>query len=152
MQSKKKVAAVITDVFFGLEDHGIMSFSIALEFVSGASQSFGSINLSAPGSSQDLYNTICSIFCVRDIDKIIGLRCYALYCFGEYNERIEGIETEGGNRFTLTSFMKKYDPTIQNPLERAKQHQFDEIERSVQKILTASKKVESLVTNYTSWD
>ncbi len=152
MQNKKK-AAVITDVFYGLEDHGILTCSIKLKFdEGGSSQSFGGVNLSAGGSGQDFLYSICRLFRVQDLESIIGKRCYALYCFGNYNELIEGIEVCGGERFTLTSFMKKYNPTIQNPLEREKQLQFNEIERSVTRILNASKKVEALVKTYSSWE
>lgn len=153
MQNNKKRAAVVTDVFYGLEEHGILSCSIMLEFVvGGASQSFGGVNLSAKGSGVDFYNSICRLFRVQDLDQIVGKRCYALYCFGNYNEHIEGIETEYGDRFTLTKFMRKYDPTIKDPLEKEKQRQFDVIEHSVERIMNASKKIKDLVSIYSNWE
>lgn len=144
MQSKKR-AAVITDVFYGLEDHGILSCNLSLEFiVGGTTQLFGGVNLSAPGSGVDFYNSICRLFRAQDLEQIIGKRCYALYCFGNNNEPIEGIETEYGNRFTLTSFMKRYDSTILSPIEKMKQRYFDEIERSKDRIMNAATQLKFL--------
>lgn len=152
MQNKKR-AAVVTDVFYGLEDHGILSCSIKLEFdVGGTNQSFGGVNLSAEGSGQDFLYSICNLFRVRELDQIIGKRCKALYCFGRYNERIEGIENEYGDRFTLTSFMKKYDSTILSPLEKERENYFAEINRSVERIWNASKSIDALEANYTNWE
>jgi hypothetical protein len=104
----------IRKVFFGKEDHGILTCSIDIDF--GVShQSFGNLGLGHLG--KDFVRGLCDVFGVAKLDKLVGKKCYALRCSTEWNTPIEGLETESGRRFLLTEWRKKHFPETKSALE-----------------------------------
>jgi hypothetical protein len=148
MENRNRRLATVQDVFYGTEVHGILTCNIYLD-IKGGIQSFGGVNLNKE-SGLRFQREICSLFGVTDIQQITGKECIALFSFGGYSEPVEGIETIRG-RLTLTSFIRKSNPKFKSPLDREKDRLFQEIDRSVQKIIEASKKIETLDETYFDW-
>lgn len=145
-----RVPATIVDVFYGKEDHGILTCYITLTFKSGGTQAFGGLRLEEV-SGKDFCRRVCDIFNVSSLNDLINKSCYGLFCFGDYNEMIEGIESPNGKRFTLTTFSKIYDTQAQTPLERRQKSLEQEIERAQQTIIDNKRVLVSLKKRYTNW-
>lgn len=142
--------ATVTNVSYGIEDHGMLTCYVHLSIHDGGVQGFGGLDLQGT-QGPDFVKSICDLFNVQDLEDAIGKQCYALYSFGYLNEMIEGLETEDGKRFTITSFAKKHDLTTQSRLERETQSRLLTIESlqfRIQRELEALKELES---QYIDW-
>jgi hypothetical protein len=151
MENRKRRAATIKSVSYGLEDHGILTCYIALEYKDGGYQSFGGLELRAEDSGPDFYNSICSLFGVSEIELAVGSKCFALSSFGKLNERIEGLENESGNRFLLTIFAQRYETDVLSPLDREKQRYYNQISFAKERIADAMNNLATLDSEYTDW-
>lgn len=147
---KKKRAATIVNVSYGVEDHGMLTCHVYLSMDDGAHQAFGGLDLQG-NQGPDFVQSICKLFNVQDLEDAIGKRCYALCSFGYLNETIEGLENESGNRFTITSFSKKYDATVQSRLEREMQSRLLTIESLKSRLRREADMLISLKNQYTDW-
>ncbi len=111
----------VQDVFFGIEDHGILTISIRLDF-GGSEQSFGNIGLcyndrennrwlDEDGAGMTFIYRILEFFGVTEFPKIEGKTVYALK--KDYFSMIDGLERtkfEGGKRFLLDDWKKQFWP------------------------------------------
>jgi hypothetical protein len=152
MEDRTRQAAVVRDVFYGTEDHGIFTCYIRLDFESGGTQSFGGLFLDKERKGPDFYRTVCSMFGVNELKEIVGKRCYGLYCFGYLNDQIEGIEVENGRRLTITGFARRYDKDVKTPLDREKERHYNDIKWAERRIYEAARKLGTLDKEYKSWE
>jgi len=148
---EKKVLAKIQDVFYGVEDHGVFTCYIRLS-MNGVTQSFGGLFLDKEKKGPDYYRSLCSLFAVRELKELVGKQCFALYCFGNNNETIEGLETMGGFRFTLTKFSRKYYKDVKSPLEKREEHLRNEIVQLQERIKSNRSTLKNLKKTYTDWE
>lgn len=122
--------ATITDVFYGKEDHGILTISIGLDFDDGGHQGFGGLCLSEP-LAEDFERCVCAIFNARKLDELKGRRCRALFNFKGWNENIAALETGSPGagqgvagsrlsilRFTINTWRKRHFPETTSVLEQ----------------------------------
>lgn len=151
MEDRTKVGAVVSNVHYGTEDHGIWTCYITLKFDAGYTQSFGGLYLDKEKKGPDFYRQVCRLFGVNELPEIIGKRCSGLYCFGYNNETIEGLETERG-RLTITGFARKYDPSVKSPLDREKERHYNDIKWAERRIFESARKLKTLDQEYKSWE
>jgi hypothetical protein len=102
-------AGVISEVFYGKEDHGILTCSVRVNF-DGSTQSFGGIAFESCKIADDFVADLCRTFAVEKLDELRGLACVAYRCFPYNNEPIEALEALSGARFTLTGWRRKHWP------------------------------------------
>ena len=123
----KKELGKITKVFFGKEDHDILSFMIHFDF-GGSGQGFGGYCLDTfdkdkkkrvgCAAGTDLILRLLDLFNVKTLDEIIGKNAYVIRG-GEstgWNSPIIGIETppfEGGKRFMIEDWKQDWFPNTE---------------------------------------
>lgn len=109
MNERQRELGTIDDVWSGVEDHGVLTCNIGVNF-GGTHQGFGGLCLD-PESLKAFVAELCEAFGVRDREALVGQRCYALRALGEWNEPIERLESLGtGRRFTITGFRRRHYP------------------------------------------
>ena len=115
-----KELAKVENVFFGIEDHGILTFIIYLDY-GGSSQGFGNIGLSYHDRERDMwldekgagmtmiYN-ILGFFGVRQFEHIKGKTVYAIKDERDNVIGLERTKFDGGAKFMLDDWRKKFWP------------------------------------------
>jgi hypothetical protein len=117
-----KKLAKVASVKLHIEDHGILTISISLDF-GGIHQGFGGYSLDTYDKEKKRrvgtdYGTewilrLLNLFAVTSLDEIKGRSVYALYEKDEWNAFIEGLEMpefDGGKRFVPKEMRKEYFP------------------------------------------
>lgn len=152
MIDKKREPGIIENFSSGKEDHGIYTCSIGIGFKSSY-QGFGNICL----DEKLLFhfkNEVCKIFKVKTTKELIGKECFALRCFGDWGDTIEGLENPlNGKRFIIRNWCLKYIPDYkdESPLERRRKHCLSRIESAYRQISSAEKELQTIDSNYTEW-
>lgn len=145
----KRERGTIENVFFGTEDHGILTCSVGIDF-GGSFQYFGNIALDEK-LGKDFVERLCSTFSVRDLRALNGLPVFALRCFGGWNESIEGLEAESGQRFILTEWRRRHFPSSLDPLQQARESGERTIASCQRRIADERKRLAQLDADYTAW-
>lgn len=126
MNNNYRQEGIISKVFFGKEDHGILTCMVYLDFA-GSSQGFGCLAFSDPNKGVHFVNSLCSIFDINEVGPDVNWvlrdrRCIALRCFGNFSDPIEGLENpENGKKFTITEWCRIFDKDAPDPLQRQQQ-------------------------------
>jgi hypothetical protein len=102
-RSDGRIKTSIKEVFYGKEDHGILTCAIRLE----NHNSFGMLCLDEK-TGPDFVKSLCEVFGVRDPEALIGMECYTLSCFPFTSEPYEGLEAPSGLRFLISEWRKKH--------------------------------------------
>lgn len=155
MSDRKREAGTIDSVFCGIEDHGIQTVYIYFKYDRGGCQAFGGFHLGHSSEDKvckDFVREICYLFNVPKLEDIKGKSGFALKCFGGFNETIEGLENEYGQRFTLTSWSKKHHKDIRNPFEIQKEALEGRILSAKRTIEESKEELKTLKKRYTDWD
>lgn len=148
-EDSKREPGTIVSVWSGREDHDILTCSIRIDF-KGSTQAFGNICLNEellPSFVQD----ICNTFSVNSLDELEGKQCYALRCFGFWNDLIEGLESMDGKRFTLTSWRKKHFSNVQNPLQHRINSLKSDYDSHIRRANSISQELKEIEKDYTDW-
>jgi len=147
---EKRILGIITNVWSGVEDHGILTCSIQVDFSRGGVQSFGNLCLTEE-TMADFIKSLCKTFGVNDIKELTGKQCYVLKCFSHFNEPIEGLEALDGERFTISSWRKRVFPDFKSAYEE----RIDSIKRRIDSNLNSVRnsvaELASLEKDYTDW-
>jgi hypothetical protein len=141
----------IESVFYGQEDHGILTCSVMISS-GGGCQGFGQLCLD-PITGPDFLHELCDVFDVHDHELLKGQECYALRNFEHYNCPIEGLEAMSGKRFTLTAFIRKHWPDkAQSPLERERQRHEQEIVFLQRRLKEERSRLACVDEGYVDWE
>jgi len=110
--NEKKIAK-ITGVRLEIEDHGILTIGIGLDY-GGVHQTYGGYGLDSYDKKTNerigtRYGTECILRLIRafgttTLEEITGRYCYAHFASSTYNELVEAIETlepDGSVRFSF---------------------------------------------------
>ncbi len=148
----KREEAVVGEVFYGIEDHGILTCSLGMHLgASGGSyQSFGNICLDKENTGPDFKKALAEFFGCS-FDAIKGQKCYALRCFSGCNEGIEGLELENGRRFILTEWRRRHWPKTPNPLEARRASLVQQIDNWTRRVQECSRELAMVESDYTEW-
>src|SRR5574342_1403891 len=92
----------IIDIFFGEEDHGILTCIVYIQFSkNGSQQGFGALAFKSDLHANDFVQDLCNLFEVEKLHQLKDKECYALRCFGE-RDYIEGLENpKTGKKFLI---------------------------------------------------
>ena len=151
---------VIAATHYGVEDHGILTCSIQIEFDDHGSQGFGNLCLN-PTIGPDFVKSVCETFSLsfsddlqKSLKQMVGLRCFGLYCFGKHNESIEGLEDMvTGRRFLLTQWRRKHFPKkTPSPLEAARNELKSQIVNAWAVVKRAEAELKDLDNKYYDWE
>lgn len=140
----------IEKIFDGPEDHGIDTVSIGVDFGS-AHQAFGNLCL---GKYRDSFvKELCETFGVGSIVELEGKECFALRCWGFWNDTIEGLESvETGRRFTITGWRKRNKiPGPESPLAARKESLTREILFLDRKKAQLTSELNDIRIDYEDW-
>lgn len=112
----------VGSVFFGLEDHGILSFMIHLDF-GGTGQGFGGYALDGyskekkrrigTAAGTDLVLRLLTLFGVRTLEEIKGRSVFALRESVQISAKIIGLrlpEFDGGTEFLIEDWQNEFYP------------------------------------------
>jgi hypothetical protein len=112
----------VTSVRLGLEDHGILTLWLTLNF-GGKSQGFGGYALSEWSKAEDrqighaagtdYILRMLEFFGVDTLEKIVGRPVYALRAKDALNEPIVGLETppfDGDRAFLVSAWQRRWFP------------------------------------------
>jgi hypothetical protein len=153
MKDGKREFGTISSVKSGKEDHDILTCSVGVDF-SGGHQGFGNLIL-----DEDLIvsfeRELCEAFGVRATKELVGKKCFALRCFGHWNDNIEGLESlDTGKRFTLNGWRKRNVKNFEviSPLEQRKKSLHANIEWARRRIADSELELARIDKEYTSWD
>ena len=148
----KKESATIIGYWYGGEDHGILTCWITLKYDLGGQQGFGGLILGSKTIGDDFVRQVCRLFYVTDLSQLAGKKCKALFSFGNWNESIEGLENEEGERFTLYNFREKHWPNdTKNHFDSEKDRLQREIDRAQERMSEVKGKLKGLKAGYTDW-
>jgi len=111
----------VSSVFFGFEDHHILTMSIMLDF-GGTGQGFGGYVLDTyseekkmrvgTASGTDFVLKILNLFEVKHLDAIVGKPVFALYDTNEYTGKIVGLKTpafDGARTFFVKEWQREME-------------------------------------------
>lgn len=112
----EREVGVIRDVFYGKEDHSILTCSVMVAFDTGV-QGFGGVAFENRPLADDFVADLCRTFGVGTLNELRGLACVAYRCFPYNNELIEALEAPSGARFALTAWRRKHWPDAPDPKE-----------------------------------
>lgn len=152
--SDTKQKGKITRVNYGVEDHGILTSWVFVEFDGGGSQQgFGGLVFSeetGPAWKQ----SIADLFGVKTFGEIIGRKCWALRSFPIHNEPIEGLETLKGKRFTITQFRRRWHPGEYdgNVLDDRIKSYKQEIVHHERRITWAKEAIDRAASEFVDWN
>ena len=137
--------------FVGKEDHGIMTVQIPVSF-RGSGQGFGGLCLD-DGLDKPFVRDLCEAFGVRDVLRLEGAECYALRCWGFWNDRIEGLESVAtGRRFTLTGFCRRHiGKAVLSPIELRAKSILSEIAWAERRAAEELEKLAKVRVGYIDW-
>jgi hypothetical protein len=144
--------AVIDKVFYGTEDHGILTCCLYLRFGTGGSgQGFGNLVLDAK-TGLDFKQSLSEFF-GKPFDAIVGSKCFALRCWGDLQDHIVGLELPNGKRFTLYAWCKKHwpDKTL-TPLEARRESTRKEIAWLKRRLVEERERLEKVAEGYVDWE
>lgn len=120
-EDDKRQLGKVTSVFFGLEDHGCMTFWIHLDY-GGSGQGFGGVALDqwskgddrrvGTAAGLDLLIQLLELFGVDTLEKIVGRSVYALHeDGGGWNASVVGLQLpafDGGKQLLLDDWRKRW--------------------------------------------
>jgi hypothetical protein len=118
----KEELGKIEGVFFGIEDHGILTFMMTFDF-GGSGQGFGGYALDTYNketkkregiaAGTDLVLELLNLFGVSSLGEIRGRYAYAIRDGDHHNSQIIGVripKPEGGRCFMIGDWQKKHWP------------------------------------------
>jgi hypothetical protein len=149
--TSKRRKGTVDSVFYGVEDHGILTMYVGIKFDVGGYQSFGGVCLNET-LGPDFKRSVCDAFGVRDMELLKGKRCHALYAFGEHNEPILGLEGPTGKRFIINTWRRKHFPDTNSVLEQKAESQLREIRFLERRLFEERNRLAKLEENYTEWE
>ena len=144
--------AVVHKVFYGKEDHGILTCCLYLSFGQGGSgQGFGNLVLDAETGPD--FKRALSEFFEKPFDSITGSKCFALRSWGHFQDYIVGLESLNGKRFTLYAWRKKHWPEkTQTVLEERRESIRREIEWLERRLREERVKFQEAAEGYVDWE
>lgn len=145
--------AVVDKVFYGTEDHGILTCCLYLRFGTGGSgQGFGNLILDAEKTGPDFKRALPEFF-GKPFDAIEGSKCFALRCWGYFQDQIVGLELPNGKRFTLYSWQKKHWPDkTRTTLNERRESIRREIVWLERRLVEERQKLERVADGYVDWE
>ncbi len=115
--------ARVDDVFFGYEDHGILTMSVALDYNGSSHQSFGGYCLDSfdkdldrrigTAAGMDYIIQIMKVFGARSLDEIKGKMCFAIKDEEGYFGKVIGLKQipqDGDRKFLIKDWQEKWFP------------------------------------------
>lgn len=152
MRDGTREEATVGKVFYGTEDHGILTCSITLELgpTRGRFQGFGNLVLDAE-SGPDFKRALSEFF-GKPFDALTGSKCFALRCWGHWNDSIVGLELPNGKRFTLYAWRKKHWPKTETPLAERTKSIRGEIAWLERRLEEERERLEKVADGYVDWE
>lgn len=148
-----KELGTIRSTRFGPEpDRGWKVCEVFLDFDGGGTQGFVFGLGDKPGMAKQVRGEICALFGVRTEKELVGQKCYALRCFGGWNEVIEGIETLDGKRFTRTGWARRMGYPVKDILAERKESTLGHIKALQRQIADNQKTLGELDGSYVNWE
>lgn len=146
-----RVAARVSSVSFGKEDHGILTSYVHCEGTDGGwGQGFGGLGLDEEHGAA-WKAALLDLFGVKTLDEIAGRNCFVLRSFPGYGADIEGLEVDG-RRFTITEFRRKHWPGKEwDPLVMKRQRLLDHIESLARRQGDLVRDVNTSGDGYVDW-
>lgn len=151
-QGGRRQPGLIEKAWQGKEDHGLWMLSIQIDF-GGTCQGFAPVFSSKQTKDFKAFTKdVCGTFRVSTLDKIVGLRCYALRCFPGWNQTIEGLEdVDTGRRIVLTSWWRENIGPCDDPLTRAVSSLRQDAENAMRKVAAYEEELKELKSGYVDW-
>jgi len=148
---KQRESAKVQEVFYGKEDHGILTCSLMLGSEGNSMQGFGNLALDEE-TGPAFVSSICELFKVNKLGKIKGKSCFALRCWPDWNTSIEGIEVDG-SRFLLTQFRRKFWPNdTKTVLKTKKESILKEIAWAKRRVTELEMEMAQVTNGYIDWE
>ena len=141
-----KIEAVTYD-----NDHGDPPILFIHIHFPGFSQGFGGFCVGAEKDAA-YKAALCDVLGVTTIDDAVGLDVFGLWCRGEHNEAMEGIE-RNGKRFTITAFRRSNFPAnFKTAKERAQDSILSTIAWAERRKREAEASLATLDAEWTEWE
>ncbi len=153
-ENRTRVLGRIGKVWFGPNhDHGgCPTFEAHIEGI-GGTQGF-QLTFDDDAQMRAFARDFCAAFDVADVERLVNRECYALRCFSQPGECIEGIEAaDTGKRITRTAWWRaNVDPSLPSPLQQAEKSIRDDIARLRRRVEEEERRLATLASCYISWD
>lgn len=147
-----KELGTIKDARVYVEHRDILTSYITIDFDSGGTQGFGGLNLGNKKIAKSYTDDICKAFGVKNLEDIVGMKCYALRNFSTWNEIICGLETLDGKRFTHYAWRKKMFPEhTKHPLAEKLESLNDDLEYFKKKIEQTELEIAGISEKFVDW-
>lgn len=135
------------------EDHGILTTMVTVKAGYGYHQGFGGLCLDKGKIANSYVSALCKAFDVKTMDELVGKKCFALYCFGEHNEPIEGLESaDTGRRFLHNAWRKKHFPETVNTLAQKIESIRSTIAWAKRRVVEEEARLAALKSHYVDWE
>lgn len=89
---------------------------------------------------------------VHRVKQLKNLKIHALYAFGEYNEYIEGLEFENGNRFTITGFRRKHYGFKGSVLDTKTEGLVEQIAHAERRVAELRDELKNISSRFVDWE
>ena len=155
---ERRTPATVVGVFYGEEDHGVLTAYVRLEF--GGEQGFGGLCLDERTGPEfkkrvvELFSSQPNPASARSAwENIVGRSCFVLRCWGELNTPIDGLEVEG-KRFLISKFRREMWPERQflSEFEQKQARIVERIAWAARCIHEGTEKLAALKDEYYDWE
>ncbi len=117
----------------------------------GSVQGFGGYVLNEHLSAWEA--ELCKLFGVAKFDELVGKHCWSLRCFDIWNEPIEGLEAQDGQRFTATGFFRRHlGPKVESALEKRRSSHLGTIASLTRRVNDETARLANLDASFVDWE
>ena len=125
--------------------------NLMIEFA-GSCQGFGGLALGGEHTRRYI-DDLCRTFGVSNLDRLVGLECFALRCFSAWNEHIEGLESIDGKRFVHSDWRRKYFPDrAPTPLDDRRKSLLSRADSLANQLKDNARQLAEIDADYVSWE
>jgi len=148
VKGKHVAPGVIAEIIHPSDETAVC---LTIKLDSGEIRGFGGDCLTKEGVTAFLQG-LCETLEVATPQKLVGTYCYALKSFSDWDDKIEGLESPSGDRFTLTGFMSRNLPgRVESPLTKRKELLSRELEAVRRRSMEIEAKLATLAADYIDW-
>lgn len=151
MNDRQREPGIIRSYQAGREEHrGTHACWVFIDFEGGC-QGFGGLTLDE-GMLEDYKRDLCQAFGVERMDDLVSQECFALRCWSNVGEAIEGIESKRtGRRFTITGWRLKNGLKFGTPFEERRNSLEVELLSLQRRIREVKSALKTLGNGYINW-
>lgn len=146
----QKQTGTIEKVDVAINDRSILSCWVHIDF-GGSHQGFGGLVLNDELVSS-FVAALAHTFGVTTKESLVGMKCFALRCWGFHNDTIEGLQSEAtGKIMTITNWLRANGLPCRSPMEKRVESIRSDIQWARRRIEEETNELVKINDGYIDW-